>query len=230
MKKQIKTLSITVIMILGLITSINAQELSFGIRAGFDLQNINGKDSDGDNLENELLPGFNAGINVEIPVAPDMVVQPGLLYTTKGAQLAQYDGNVIDGTAKLYLSYIELPINFIYKPLLGTGRLILGFGPYLAYGVGGKFKVDGSLGALEYHDDWDVKFQNEVESGDPIDQFYVKPFDAGANFLFGYELEMGLSAQFNAQWGLLDALPDYGDDTKATMKNTGFGISLGYRF
>ncbi|MDD3742623.1 MAG: hypothetical protein PHX54_03260 [Lentimicrobiaceae bacterium] len=73
-------------------------------------------------------------------------------------------------------------------------------------------------------------FQNEVKSGDPDNKYYVKPFDAGANFLFGYEFEGGLSAQLNAQWGLLDIMPDYGVDTKATLKNTGFGISLGYRF
>ena len=230
MKNQIKSLSITAIMVLALITSINAQELSFGIRAGFDMQNINGKEFDGDKLENTLIPGFNAGINVEIPIAEDFVIQPGLLYSTKGAQLKEIDGELINGTVKLNLSYIEMPINFIYKPLIGNGHLILGFGPYVAYGIGGKFKIDGSFGSLEYHDDWDVKFQKEVVVGDPIDQYYVKPFDAGANFLFGYELAGGLSAQLNAQWGLLEMRPDYGDDSKATMKNTGFGISLGYRF
>ena len=62
MKKQLKILSIIVIMVFGLGTALYAQELSFGIRAGFDMQNINGKDADGDKLENTLLPGFNAGI------------------------------------------------------------------------------------------------------------------------------------------------------------------------
>ncbi len=232
MKTKMKIVTFTAILLAGLTTIVSAQETSFGIRAGVNFQNINGKDADGDKLENKLIPGFNAGLTVDIPVAPDFYVQPGLLFTTKGAQVGELNGDVIDGTAKLHLSYLELPINFLFKPALGTGHMLLGFGPYLAYGIGGKFNVDANIGNLNFNEDWDVEYTNEVDYGkDPVDKYYVKPFDAGANFIIGYESELGLSAQLNAQLGLLEMMPDVkGIDTDATQRNTGFGISLGYKF
>ncbi|MDD3742624.1 MAG: outer membrane beta-barrel protein [Lentimicrobiaceae bacterium] len=150
MKNHLKVMSVVLMSFFGLLASVNAQELSFGIRAGFDMQNINGKDNEGDNLENKLLPGFNAGINVEIPVAPDFVLQPGLLFTTKGAKVAEINAYKVEGSANLHLSYIELPINFIYKPLLGSGHLLLGFGPYLAMAL-----VE-SINSMESGDHWNI--------------------------------------------------------------------------
>lgn len=233
MKTQSKITTFITVLVIGFSTMVSAQDISFGIRAGVNFQNINGKQMDGDKLENNLMHGFHGGINVDIPVAPEFYIQPGLLFSTKGAKLSEYNGDIIEGSAKLHLSYLEIPINFLFKPALGNGHMLLGFGPYLAYGVGGKLSLEGKLGNITYNDDWDVEYTNEVDYGsDPIDQAYAKPFDAGANFLIGYETAMGFSAQLNAQLGLLDIMPDYkGFDKKdATMKNTGFGISLGYRF
>lgn len=232
MKTQSKIATLVTILVFGLSSMVSAQGVSFGIRAGVNFQNINGKDMGGDKLTNKLIHGFNGGINVEIPVAPEFYVQPGLLFSTKGAKLSEVNGSLIEGTSKLHLSYVELPINFLFKPALGNGHMILGFGPYLAYGVGGKLNIDGKIGPITYNDDLDVKYQNKVVVGDPVDQIYVRPFDAGANFIIGYETGMGLSAQLNAQLGLLEMIPDYEgvDIKKATQKNTGFGISLGYRF
>src|ERR1700752_4667920 len=100
--------------------------ITFGVRAGVNFQNLTGKDFDGDKYENKLKTGFHIGANAEIPVATDFFVQPGLLFSTKGAK----DKNLDD--VKTNLSYLELPVNFIYKPVLGEGKLILGFGPYAA--------------------------------------------------------------------------------------------------
>ena len=80
--------------------------ISFGARAGVNFHNLNGKDENGDKLSNKLIPGFNVGANVEIPVATDFYVQPGLLFTTKGAKWKTVD-------VKTTLSYLEIPINFI---------------------------------------------------------------------------------------------------------------------
>jgi hypothetical protein len=178
----------------------------------------------GDKLENDLLTGFHVGLNAQIPLAPEFFFQPGLMYSTKGAKMTEGD---FSGTYKL--SYIELPLNFVYKAVLGNGYFLLGFGPYVAYGVGGKATYEGGSLSVET----DIEFKNEVESGDPLTTAYIKPFDAGANLFFGYELQTGLFLQLNTQLGLLDINPEDkripGDD-ESTLKNTGFGLSLGYRF
>lgn len=203
-------------------SSIGAQSQSgttYGLRAGVNFQNINGKNAAGDRLEYRITPGFNIGVNAEIPVAQDYFIQPGVLFTTKGAREKNSD-------SKYRLAYVEVPVNFLYKPMLGTGKLLLGFGPYAAYGVEAKYKP-------ETGNDVDIKFRNavtttEAVSGNP----YIKRFDAGANFLAGYELSNTLSLQLNAQLGLVKINPANEGITNdnTSLKNTGFGISAGYRF
>ena len=208
-------------------TKSRAGGTSFGLRAGVNFQNINGKDENGDKLDNDMLTGFNIGINAEIPVGIDFYFQPGLLYTIKGAKSEDVIlGQTIKGKVKI--SYIELPLNFLYKPMLGNGHLLLGFGPYVALGLSGKVTYEGGGSSSSS----DIKFKNKVMNTDSDDVVYVRPVDAGGNLLAGYEFSNRVSFQLNAQLGLTKINPEYegvtGDKTSA--KNTGFGFSLGFRF
>jgi len=189
-------------------------QVSFGVRGGLNLQNINGEDEMGDKLKNKLKPGFHAGVDVAFPIARDFYLQPGLFFSTKGAA----DLNEIEDL-NLNISYLELPIHLVYKPQLGTGKIILGFGPYLAYGIAGKVKFND--------EEEDIVFTNDADA----DEIALKPFDAGADIFFGYEFAFKFYAQINAQLGLLNLEPDVeGESQDAVSKNTGFGLSLGYRF
>lgn len=185
---------------LTVISFASVAQTSFGIRAGVNFQNLNGKEADGDKLDNKLKTGVNVGVTADIPVvSPDYFVQTGVLFSTKGAKI---EG---PGDFKVKLSYLEIPLTFLYKPVLGEGRLLLGVGPYLGYALGGKVG------------DVDLDFDNDF-----------KRFDAGGNLLFGYQFTNKISAQLNAQLGLVNiGQNDAGD---ATVKNTGFGVSLGYHF
>ena len=58
----------------------------------------------------------------------------------------------------------------------------------------------------------------------------TKRFDAGANLLAGYEFSNRFSFQLNAGLGLINMYNRPDDDNETTLKNTGFGVSLGYRF
>lgn len=197
---------------------------SFAILGGVGLQNLNGKDMSDNKLENDMLIGFHAGVNLQLPVASQFYFQPGLMFSAKGAESST---GFLTGT--INLSYIELPLNLVYKAPLGKGYFMLGFGPYVAYGIGGKATLEGDAASFET----DIEFKNEVESGDPIMTIYIKPFDAGANLFFGYELPAGLFLQLNAQLGLLDINPTDNritGDNNSTLKNTGYGLSLGFRF
>jgi len=188
--------------------SFAQSNISFGVRAGVNFQNLTGKDPDGDKYSNKLIPGFNVGGNVEIPVATDFYLQPGLLFTTKGAK----SKSALNW--KETISYIEIPVNFLYKPVLGDGKLLLGFGPYAAFGVGGKYKVGSTSTSIKF--------------GSNPDE--IKRFDAGANLLAGYEFSNKLSFQLNAGLGLVNLANREQGDSKSSLKNTGFGISAGYRF
>jgi hypothetical protein len=189
---------------------------TFGIRAGINFQNITGKDGNDHDLDYKLKTGFHVGVTADVPIAPEFYVQPGLLFSLKGAKFDD------EADTKFNISYLEIPVNFLYKPVLGTGKLLLGFGPYAAFAVGGKVKNDDG--------DITLKFGNEVNPANPDAYRTIKRFDFGANFLAGYEFSNRLSAQLNAQLGLVKINPKFtGSNSDAKSKNTGFGVSLGYR-
>ena len=177
---------------LAIAQNTDKSKMSFAILGGINFQNLNGKASNGDKLTNDMILGFHAGVNVQIPIAPQFYFQPGLLFTTKGAKYT-------NGTSTK-LSYIELPLNVVYKALLGDGKFMLGFGPYLGYAI--------TIKGADY-----------------------KAFDAGGNIFAGYELAGGIFFQFNTQLGMVKINKDSGiSGDKSSVKNTGFGLSIGYRF
>jgi hypothetical protein len=224
-----KLLSLALIFLLSaplIAQSTDSPKMSFGILGGVNLQNLTGKDNNGDKLSNDMLTGFHAGINILIPVAPDFYFQPGLLYSMKGAKNSY---GSLTGTYKL--SYIELPLNFVYRGALGKGHIFLGFGPYVAYAIAGKSTLNDENTTFEK----DIVFKNTVENGDPYLTVYAKRFDAGGNIFAGYEMAGGLFLQLDTQFGMLKINPEDNRvladfSSQLSVKNTGFGLSLGYRF
>jgi hypothetical protein len=196
-----------VVVALVLSTTSMFAQTTFGVRAGVNFQNMNGK-IEGTSMENALKTGFNIGVNAEMGIAPDMYFQPGLLFTTKGAN----DVMEVEDMS-INVTYLELPLNLVYKPTLGAGKLIAGFGPYVGYAIGGKFKFGD--------ESEDIEFGSGAEDD-------MKPLDLGANLLFGYEFANKFSVQMNAQLGLINLMPE--GDSDNSIKNTGFGFSVGYRF
>ena len=194
--------------------AVTANRTTFGLRGGVNFQTFNGKDASDNDLDNGITTGFHLGVNAEIPVGTGSYFQPGILYTMKGAEVKNTD-------IKTKLSYIEIPLNFVYKPVLGTGNMLLGFGPYVAFGIDGKVDADGN--------DTDIDFVSDYEPSNP-NPFQLKRFDAGGNLLAGYEFANKLSFQLNAQLGLVNINPEISGSDKTKYRNTGFGVSLGYRF
>ena len=191
---------------------------SVGIHAGVNMFNINGKNAAGTELNNKLNTGFSGGLDIAVPLGSGFYLQPGVDFTQKGTET--------EGGIKTTLNYIDIPVTFVYKPIVGTGNMILGFGPYLGYGLGGKVtNANGTSTKVVYRDEFDRQVPGTTTQ--------LRKSYAGANFLAGYEFANKLSLNLKAQLGLKDINPDMGNEGTNNMtrfRNTGFGISVGYRF
>jgi len=221
-----KTRLISLLMIMALSASVAmAQDngkMSFAVLGGVNFQNLNGKAYNGDKLNNDMLLGFHFGANAMIPIAPEFYFQPGLLFSIKGDK-----NKSAESTSTTKINYLEMPLNMVYRAALGNGFVMLGFGPYLAYGISGNVKTTGSSLTL----DRKIKFKSTVGAGDDLLVPYYKAFDAGGNIFIGYEMASGIFLQLDTQFGMLNISSDYQDpNDKSVVKNTGFGLSAGYRF
>ena len=214
-----KIFSFTLILLIST-TLAFSQKTTFGILGGVNFQNMNGRNDAGYKLDYKLITCFHAGIHLFTPIAPEFYFQPGFLFSTKGANNKNANPDV-----KYRLSYLELPLNIVYRGEMRDGSVMLGFGPYMAFAVGGKVIFENDARQ-------DIEFTTVVEASDPSLTTYFNPFDAGANIYAGYELESGMFFQLNTQIGLLKINPE---DKRITtsdkiIRNTGFGLSFGYRF
>ena len=185
-----------------------AYSQSFGVQAGAAF--YSGKaTSQGVSIKYDTKVGFTAGIVYSAPIGGKFSFMPSLNFTQKGGTYTLDDGD----EDKLTLSYIELPLNFVYNATSKGGTFFIGAGPDLAFGMGGKEDFEG--------DKTDINFG----SGDDDD---FKSFDFGVNILAGYRLNSGLFFAANYNPGISDIAPDNAGDVE--WHNNGFAIRLGYMF
>ncbi|MEO6831638.1 MAG: outer membrane beta-barrel protein [Chitinophagaceae bacterium] len=114
-----------------------------------------------------------------------------------------YDG------AKINMTYLHLPVYATYQRLLGPGHAFLAFGPYFAYGLGGKTK--------------DATSEEKTFDKD----FGFKPFDAGLGWRLSYRMTAGYSFALEYDLGLSNIdRSKFGDKAKVRGFSFNFGYSL----
>ena len=202
----------------------NNKKITIGIVTGVNFQTLSPKDFEGQSISNHFIPGFHIGANAEFEIFSHLYLQPGLIYTTKGDKEKEYPYGQ-PAILKVSLSYLEVPVNLLYKPSWGKGSLLFGIGPYFAFGVSGKRKS-------YFWGNQTINFKSPINTNTHHTETYFKRMDAGGNLLAGYEFRNGISFKLNAQQGLMKINPKYTnyDSGKYSRKNTGFSISIGYHF
>lgn len=223
---------ILLLILTGSFNITNAQT-KVGLKAGVNFSNVIMKDEKGDKASTQSLPGFVVGLTADIPVIADFYVQPGFLYADKGFKQKSggYYGLATD--FKVNVSYLEVPVHILYKPALAGGKLLIGAGGYVGYGTGGTWESssDVLLDDIMMPGKGDVNFKNDFKDGEFGNYLYGKPLDYGASFLLGYEFLDKLVVQLNSQVGLRNLQPEFdGAKRDGKLKNTSFGITLGYKF
>ena len=188
------------------------QKTSFGITGGASLANMHLKSQDiSISVDNKI--GLTVGVFADVAMSENFSFQPALNYVQKGAKNKMTD---IDYESKITLNYIELPLNFLFKPDMAKVRFFAGGGPSIAYALSGKEKEtdNGVTNTYKY------KFGNNPDEHD------LKAMDFGANFLTGIETKGGFLVAINYNLGLSNLAP--GGSSDGTVKSRYFGFKVGY--
>jgi len=225
--------SVALIFLLLFALSLQAQ-VSWNIRAGMTYSNIS-YERDGNKANTESIPGVSLGLGVNLPIWGALSLEPGIQYVKRGFR-APGEGQIGWGTKfKARASYLELPIGAVYSPQVGPGKLHLAAGPYIGYGMGGKWDSDGMVivGDIAFEGSGDLFFKNDgFEGGKRTNSYsYAKPWDYGLNLKAGYTFMKHYGLNLVFQQGLANLHQKFGDyKPDGSLRNKSFGIELNYNF
>jgi hypothetical protein len=181
--------------------------------------------------------GFTIGAVAEYEFSSSLSLRPELNFTQKGGKLSETETNTVPGfgtvtaksTGTLNMSYIELAPNLVYNFAAGSGKVFVGVGPNIAFGIGGKAKYTTDITSTiagvpssSTSGDNKIKFDGKKDATDSDDHY--KSLDFGLNALAGYKLSNGAFISAGYTIGLSNIDPN----TNQSFKNNGFTIKIGY--
>lgn len=189
--------------VLGMFALAGFSQVKWDAKFGMNFSNMT-KDS-----EAKALPGFHLGVGMDYGFSENWSLQSGLLISSKGYKYKE--GEYKETTRPIYL---DIPILAAYKfNISDNTKFVINAGPYLAFGLGGKNKVDG------------IDESEKVFGDDGW-----KRFDLGIQYGVGLEIGEHYLANLTGQNGFISPydFPDGYDGDKP--KNMTFSIGVGYRF
>jgi hypothetical protein len=187
-----------------------------GIQGGINLTNMLMKDDeDTYSDEFEMNLGYNGGVTVEFGFSDLLALEAGIMADSKGFKWeTDMFGPTV--TTKVNLWYIDVPVLVKVGPTLGPVKIFGAAGPYIGYGIAGKYKMEAD-GEEESED---VNWGSDEESD-------FKPLDYGAKFGIGAE-SMGFTFGAYYSLGLANCAVETDGGYKESHKF--FSFSVGYKF
>lgn len=176
--------------------------------------------------------GFNIGLGADIPLWGDFSVQPTFQYAKRGFVVGQTYSVGWGANFKASTSYLELPVDFVYSPAFGHGNLLLGVGPYVGYGTGGRWRTDNPvlMDDIVIDNQGELVFQNDASYGNLGTYVLARPWDYGLHGKVGYRLFGRYLIQLEHQQGLKNLNPHWsGFDNGNSLKNSSWALSVGYQ-
>jgi hypothetical protein len=224
----------------GIVSLSMAQSPKFSLIAGinessFNLSNPNTFTANGyDKSSTSTVSGFQIGALVSFDINR-FTIQPGLIYTTKGSNIADLfyqqttttNSSITQNEQKQTLNYLEIPVNILYNfPVKKVGKFFIGGGPYLAYGLSGKGNGSTSTtvnnGTSSTYST--TVFNGNINFGSGGNE--VKNPDIGINTLLGLDLKNRI--RISAGYGF--GLSSLSNQSNNKYTNAVISFSLGYTF
>jgi hypothetical protein len=211
-----KSLGKFLIVVLMLGWSVHSfAQVTFGVRAGFNMSTMLSKDNDynySDEMNFKMKPGFNVGPTLDCPISGMFSFETALLLSTMGVK-SEYDYGGGNTKETLSLLYLQLPLTARATFDVGSTKLFGALGPYLGYGLSGKWTSDA-------YDDEDVKWGTGTED-------HFKRFDAGLHIGAGVMVKI-IEISLTYDLGLANIASDTENGTKDM--NRLLALNLGYKF
>jgi hypothetical protein len=187
-----------------LFATILQAQLKVGIVAGLNHTNQRIAITEGTIYSGADVKSYHAGLTGDLSLGNNFYLQPQLIFTRKRAvhlsSIGPYD-------TEINISYLEIPVNLVYKFNVPFAKLYAGMGAGVSYALCAKQQQGSEKSNL---------FRNG--SG-------TKREDISLNFTAGLEFNNGIFTSISSQKGLLDISAQ----NNTSIKNRSVSVSVGYR-
>lgn len=226
-----KLLLLTAVAAFGL-SSVNAQEVQFGAKAGVNLATMTG-----DIEDNSSKVGFHLGGVAEIKISDKFSVQPELIFSQQGTKSETKESGESMGFSYNYEEETKVKANYLNLPIMAKFYVAEGLSLEAGPQVGFLLSADAEY---EYKDTETFGGVTTTDSGsaeaDVKDAY--KGIDFGIGFGAGYKLDNGLNFGLRYNLGLSSVAEDetyedgFGNTVKREIdvKNNVLQFSVGYMF
>jgi hypothetical protein len=193
-----------------------AQKSRVYFRAGMNLARV----SEAKHIETpdqtSMLVSYQVGFTTDIVITGNFSLQPSLIFTGKGSKIKrghQYLNSYFQAKGNPF--YVELPLNAVGKfPLSNKNfTFFVGAGPYIAFGVTGKSKVEGKFFGSTYSRNSKITFSNEDVLSFPYEEY------AGLGVM--RRIDYGLNGIVGLQYKRIFFAANYGDGKAELQKHIG---------
>lgn len=186
--------------------------LKFGIKGGLNVSNMIKGDGNNDYKTN-YIPGFNAGITLDIPIVSRLGIAPELVYSTKGYEATYTSLLGQQQTFTQTTNFIEAPI------LLRVGlsdKFNIVAGPQVSFLMSTKNKFNNGFSTTE---------EQKIE--DESDRFKKSLFGGVIGFRYDLSSQLDIHGRY-----ALDFQKNNENRTHETpeYKNQVFQVGLGIKF
>jgi hypothetical protein len=207
-------------------------QVSIGIKGGPDFSRlvnvVEGNDGSGNTgvLKSGTLTQYYGGLFVDIPLDSNskmFYLRPGVEFIGTGGNMNPqgdyYNANGFQPSTKYTLHYVDVPLEFVYRPGFDWGGPLIGFGFYTGALVNGTIKSQGSPS------------QSVMIGNKSTDNF--QRFDFGYAFTIGLQLKAGFLFGFDYQHSLIRVVPSaqiQPSQERLQTHNSVWGIHVGWAF
>lgn len=172
-----------------------AQKTTIGIKAGLANSNSTIKyyntSAQSNKANSEVGLSILTGVYCNISMGKNFALRPGVELVGKGNISGYFPGRI---------TYVDLPLNILYKVKHAKGNTLVGGGPVIGIPIG------------QYHGFSSVNYTTDV----------------GINALAGFEFLIGFGINLNYTYGLLNVIS--GNSTISKVNNRYVGFTLSYTF
>lgn len=195
----------------------SAGSFRFGVTGGMNVSNIT--DTEGD-----CRIGFNVGLRGEYNITNNVYLNAGLMFSQKGNKYDYDYSSLANLTASVKNNpgYIEIPLAVGYRFDFGNNVYLFGeTGPYFAFGVCGKSKLDADANGTSLSEIAD-RLGIETKT-DFFGDGAAQTFDGGWGLRVGVEAS-GFQVHLGYQYGFSKIIED------SSCHNSNFTIGVSYMF